>query len=195
MKFIEKTKRKLVYTDFDDALGEESVIVLPAFSAGVDTERFRDKALQFLRRHENDPAIQKLKWNEPMTPEDLVALEAIFLAEGSTKQDIEAASRQRDGLGLFVRSLIGLDREAAKRAFHGFSEGKALTANQIEFVNLIIDHLARSGWVAPAQLYESPFTDLHPHGVDGVFDDVRVQEMLSILTAIRQNAEFISRQS
>jgi type I restriction enzyme R subunit len=38
-------------------------------------------------------------------------------------------------MGLFVRSLVGLDREAAKQAFAGFVAGSTLTANQIEFVN------------------------------------------------------------
>jgi type I restriction enzyme, R subunit len=44
-------------------------------------------------------------------------------------------------LGLFVRSLVGLDREAAKSALGKFASGSTLTANQIEFVNEIVDHL------------------------------------------------------
>jgi type I restriction enzyme, R subunit len=40
---------------------------------------------------------------------------------------------------LFARSLTGLDRSAAKAAFTAFTEGKKLTANQLEFVNLVID--------------------------------------------------------
>lgn len=43
-------------------------------------------------------------------------------------------------LGLFVRSMVGLDREAAKRAFEGFLNGRTLTASQIQFVNLVIDY-------------------------------------------------------
>jgi hypothetical protein len=39
---------------------------------------------------------------------------------------------------LFVRSLVGLDRQAAKDALAGFLSGKALSANQIEFVGLIV---------------------------------------------------------
>jgi type I restriction enzyme R subunit len=68
-------------------------------------------------------------------------------------------------------------------------DGKTLTANQIEFVDLVIDHLPRHGWIEPSQLYESLFIDLHPCGVDGVFSDQEVRAMLSILTAVKQNAE------
>ena len=59
---------------------------------------------------------------------------------------------QPHGLGLFVRSLVGLDREAAKRALARFLTGGTLGANQIEFVNLIVDHLTEFGAMDPALL-------------------------------------------
>jgi type I restriction enzyme R subunit len=189
VKLIERSKRKIVYTSFDDELGEEMVIALPDVPAGVDIEKLRAKAQEFLKKHEQDAAIQRLKWNEPLSAADLLALEVIFAAEGTSAAGIEEAKRVSHGLGLFVRSLVGLDRAAAKQSFGSFLNGKTLTANQIEFVNLVVDHLSRRGWIEPSQLYESPFIDLHPHGVDGVFNDREVREMLSILTSIRQNAE------
>jgi type I site-specific restriction endonuclease len=57
------------------------------------------------------------------------------------------------------RSLVGLDREAAKQAIAGFVSGKTLGANQIEFVSLIVEHLTEHGAMKPELLYESPFTD------------------------------------
>jgi type I site-specific restriction endonuclease len=36
----------------------------------------------------------------------------------------------------------------------------ALSVNQIEFVNLIVNHLTEHGAMEAAMLYESPFTDL-----------------------------------
>jgi type I restriction enzyme R subunit len=68
------------------------------------------------------------------------------------------------------------------------SEGKTLNANQIHFINLIIDYLTQSGWMHAAQLYESPFTDFSPRGVEGVFDSAQVTQLLSILDSIRQAA-------
>jgi type I restriction enzyme R subunit len=189
VQLIERAKRKIVYTSFDDELGEESMIALPDVPVGVDIEKLRAKAQEFLKKHEQDRAIQRLKWNEPLAPDDLQALEAIFAAEGTSAASIEEAKRVGHGLGLFVRSLVGLDRAAAKRSFSSFLDGKTLTANQIEFVDLVIDHLSRRGWIDPSQLYESPFIDLHPHGVDGIFSDGDVREMLGILTSIRKNAE------
>ena len=81
--------------------------------------------------------------------------------------NMRKATEESHGLGLFVRSLVGLDREAAKQAFAGFLAGTTLNANQIEFVNLIVDHLTEHGVMGAAPLYESPFTDITPRGPDG----------------------------
>ena len=43
VKFIEKTKRPTIYTDFTDSMGEEREIELPGFDSGHDVERFADK--------------------------------------------------------------------------------------------------------------------------------------------------------
>jgi type I restriction enzyme R subunit len=59
-------------------------------------------------------------------------------------------------LGLFVRSLVGLDRHAAKEALARFLADKSLAASQIAFVNLIVDHLTQHGVMEAGQLYESP---------------------------------------
>jgi type I restriction enzyme R subunit len=91
-------------------------------------------------------------------------------------------------LGLFLRSLVGLDREAAKRSFDAFLLGKTPTGNQIEFLNLIIDHLTQRGWIDPSLLYESPFTDISPRGVEGVFDGAEVTQLLTVLSGIREHA-------
>ena len=91
-------------------------------------------------------------------------------------------------IGLFVRSIVGMDREAAKRAFEGFLAGKKLSANQIQFVNLVIDYLTQAGWISAAQLYESPFTDFSPKGVEGVFSSEQVIQLVGILEDIRKRA-------
>ena len=92
------------------------------------------------------------------------------------------------GLGLFVRSLVGLDREAAKNALGGFLNGRIWTASQIEFVNLIVNHLTEHGVMEAARLYESPFTDLTPRGPDGLFSTAQVDALLAALAAVRATA-------
>jgi type I restriction enzyme, R subunit len=187
VKFIDKTKRRTIYTDFVDLMGEEREFQLPEFGPAADAERFREKAEQFLKTHEDDPVIHKLRFNEPLTKDDLSSLEKILLEAGAeTVADLK--KRSEGQLGLLVRSMVGLDREAAKRAFDNFLNGKTLNANQIHFVNLVIDYLTQAGWMSPGQLYDSPFTDFSPRGVEGVFDPTQVTQLLGVLDTIRRTA-------
>lgn len=189
VKFIEKTKRPTIYADFTDSMGEETEIELLGFDSGHNVERFADKTQQFLKAHEDDPTIHKLRFNERLTKRDLEALEKMLVEAGAGTAKYLSKVRSGSGLGLLVRSLVGLDREAAKRAFDGFLAGKTLTANQIQFVNLIVDYLTQSGWMHAAQLYESPFTDFSPKGVEGVFSPEQTAQLVGVLDEIRATAE------
>lgn len=189
VKLIEWIKRKPVFTDFEDEIGEGQEVTLPMFTTGTDFERFKQKARLFLRDHEDHAAIRKLRMNEPLTTDDIVELERMMLEAGVASQELlETAKKESDGLGLFVRSLVGMDRSAAKRAFDRFLSGKNQTANQIEFIDLVINYLTEHGTMDPVLLYESPFTDINPLGVEGVFATGEVTELINILQTIRVNA-------
>ena len=86
----------------------------------------------------------KLKRNEPLTATDLKELERIFLEAGVDETALDALQSD-GGIPRFVRALVGLDREAAKRAFAEFLENRRLSADQLEFLNLIIGHLTERG--------------------------------------------------
>jgi type I restriction enzyme, R subunit len=153
---------------------------LPGISVGTDMDAFRRKARLFLKPHENHIAVIKVKRNEPLTVTDLAELERIFVEAGVDEGSLTAL-RADGGLPRFVRSLVGLDREAAKQAFAGFLEGRTLTAAQLEFVALVIDHLTARGVMDPKLLYESPFTDFDSKGVDGIFDHADVVRLVQVL--------------
>ena len=154
VKFIEKSRRVPVYTNFKDELRAAEHVALPGISTGVDAERFREKALAFLRDKLEEPALHKVRWNEPLTAADLESLEQMLVEAGvGTAEQVKIVARQEHGLGLFLRSLVGLDRVAAKSgAFSRFIEEQQLNASQLDFVNLIIDHLTQCGWMWPEKL-------------------------------------------
>jgi type I restriction enzyme, R subunit len=141
IELIEVKRRPIVYTDFEDEIGASAEVELRGVNVGTDMDRFRAKARHFLKEHADRIAILKLRRNEPLTPTDLAELERIFVDAGAQPEQLDAI-RAEGGLGLFVRSLVGLDREAAKKAFAEFLAQRKPTGDQIEFVNMIVDHLA-----------------------------------------------------
>lgn len=187
VNLIEKKQRTPIYTDFEDEMGTETNVPLPGFAPRDDFEKFRAKARAFLREHQDHLTIHKLRMNQPLTQADLAELDRMLSNVGAAT-DIERAKTESNGLGLFVRSLVGLEREAAKRALDGFLNGKTLGANQIEFVSLIVDHLTEHGMMDAALLYESPFTDISPQGPEGLFTSTEMDELGAAFDQVRTAA-------
>jgi type I restriction enzyme R subunit len=83
---------------------------------------------------------------------------------------------------------VGLDREVAKGLFNEFLVGTTYNANQIEFINLIINQLVDHGIVDVGLLYESPFTDIAPTGPDALFTAEQVNRIMQLLEEIKLSA-------
>jgi type I restriction enzyme, R subunit len=189
VKLIDKQQRKPIYTNFEDQMGAETAFELPGFSAPDSFERFRAKARHFLQVNKDHLTIHKLRMNEPLTSADLAELERVFIESGvGTTSDVEKAKAESAGLGLFVRSLVGMDRQAAKNALAAFLSSGNFRANQIQFLDEIINHLTEHGTLDAGRLYESPYTDFNPNGVEGVFSPLQVDALISILEIVRNRA-------
>ncbi|WP_210495684.1 DEAD/DEAH box helicase family protein [Microvirga antarctica] len=188
VKHIDKRRRGIVYTNFEDLLGEAAPITLPQVGE-VDFTRFKRKARHFLREHENHIALFKLRHGKPLTTTDLGELQEMLIAAGIGNQaQIDKATENSHGFGTFVRSLVGLDRGAAAEAFGEFLADKNATADQIEFIDMIIEHLTEKGVMDPAYLYESPFTDVAPSGPEQVFDFERAKRLVTVIRGINDSA-------
>ena len=101
---------------------------------------------------------------------------------------MKRARKTSQGFGRFVRSMVGLERAAVREAFGEFLAAGVTTAAQIEFINMVIEHLTDQGVMDPALLYEPPFTDVAPTGPDQLFDEEKVARLFIKIQAINDSA-------
>lgn len=157
MKYI-PTGQKLIYnTNFTDEIlsmeWHESEL------ENDDLKNYKTKAEYYVRQHQDNEVIAKLKGNVPLTTKDVQALENILWSEIGTKKDYEEEYGDKP-LGEFVREIVGLDMNAAKTAFSEYLDETNLDSRQIYFVNQIIEFIVHNGMMKDLSvLQETPFTD------------------------------------
>ena len=149
----------------------------------------KKKVEAYVRANESHIAIYKLKRNEPLTEKDLEELELMLFSaeEIESRERFEEVYGNNMSLKLFIRKIVGLDRNAAKAVFAKYLEGSNFSGNQIRFVENIIDHLTQNGIMNPGLLYESPFSDIHDEGLDGVFNDDDADSLVSLISSFNNN--------
>lgn len=157
-------------TDFDDEV--LSVEWNDSDLENDDLKNYKAKAEFYVRQHQDNAVISKLKSNVPLTVEDVKVLEGILWSEVGTKQDYEAEYGQKP-LGEFVREIVGLDMAAAKDAFAEYLNDANLDSRQIYFVNQIVEYIVHNGLLKDLSvLQESPFTD--QGSITEIFTDLSV---------------------
>ncbi|MCC6067686.1 DEAD/DEAH box helicase family protein [Ferrovum sp. PN-J185] len=189
IKLLPKSERPIVYTDFDDSITGIDMVDLPLVTAGLDYERFKTKIRDFLKAHEDRLAVYKLRTNKPITATDVAELEAILLEQAAGDMHlIEQAKESAGGLGLFVRSLLGLERGAAMEAMSEFLNEQNATASQLEFAKLIVNFLTVDGVITKDRLYESPFINVAATGPDSIFPAEKIEQLFKVIEEIRLRA-------
>lgn len=156
MKYVSSEKVKYTTNFADELLSmewKESEL------ENDELKNYKAKAEHYIRQHQDNPAIAKLKTNQPLTQSDIEALEETLWHEVGTKQDYEQEFGAKP-LGEFVREIVGLDMNAAKEAFSAYLTDANLDSQQIYFVNQIVEYIVRNGMMKDfSVLQEPPFTD------------------------------------
>ena len=152
-----------------------------------DLKNYRAKAEYYVRQHQDNSVIAKLKGNVPLTKNDVAELEKILWNEVGTKEEYTAEYGEKP-LGEFVREIVGLDMNAAKEAFAEFLGNTTLDARQIYFVNQIVEYIVHNGMMKDLSvLQDAPFTD--KGSVVEIFTDLSVWAGIrKVIESINMNA-------
>jgi len=189
MKYLDRDKQVIVTTDFEDELDRSGVAEHDLIPAYGRMQSYKDRVASYIRNHKDHLVIQKLKTNKPITEKELQSLEDILFDEKTvgTKQDYIDNFGDKP-LGEFIRSIVGLDVGAAQAAFAEFIQAGNLRADQMTFINAIIQYLTKNGIVDKKMLFEAPFTNIHDQGLLGVFDDAGAHKVIKLIERVNGNA-------
>jgi type I restriction enzyme R subunit len=188
VKYLDTSSRTVVYTNMID-----SEVTLKVNEADLNSNygvAYRRRVESYIRENKHQLTISKLVNNQPITSKELTHLEKLLFdnEDRGTKEDF-IKEYGEEPLGVFIRSLVGLDTKAAQSAFTEFIQTGNLSADQMTFIQRIISFLTVNGTIDPSMLFEPPFTDMNDQGILGVFDDGQAQRVINIIERINENAE------
>jgi type I restriction enzyme R subunit len=187
VQYLESSSRAIIYTNLIDS---DITVTFnePDISSNYGNS-YRRRVESFIRENKNQLTISKLLTNEPITAKELKLLEEILFngEERGTRADFVKEFGE-EPLGVFIRSIIGLDVKAAQDAFSDFLQAGSLRADQMTFIQNIISYLTKNGTIEPSMLFEPPFTDMNDQGLLGLFEDGDAHKVISIIERINENA-------
>lgn len=189
IKFLDAENTPIYFTMFQDEFVGKTQEHLLVYNFN-DLDTYKRKVEQYLKEQSNNLVIHKLRHNVPITKGELETLDHMLFDQGSigTKAEFTQAYGEQP-LGKFIRSIVGLEANAAKLAFGEILIGQTLNSQQIRFMDTIINFLQVKGIIEPSMLFESPFTDIDSSGIMGVFDESTSIKIISLLEGINSNAE------
>ena len=186
MQYLHKEMKTKVIDFTDKVVFEREGERLKPDSALDD---YYERAFRYVHENENHPVLVKLKNNLPLDNSDMADLEKIFWHEIGSHEEYQNMLPQEEKdtpLGKFVRSLTGLSREAAQKAFSAFLDESVYTKEQIGLVKNIMEWMISNGTMDRKELRNTD--NLGGIAITEVFDAVGVKHILSVIDAINANA-------
>ena len=163
---------------------EERADHIPTFE-GHDLIAYRQRVESLLKKHfENDPILKRIRAGLAVSEADLETLAGmvIHIDPQIDLKHLPVHIGVKGDLHRALRSIIGLDVEAVDAAFNGFHRKHLeLTAQQVRFIRMLKNHICINGGLEIDRLYEAPFTALSADGIDGVFGEAMIDELLGLI--------------
>ena len=186
IKFLEESgdgKKHIVTRLTDPVIDRKEGALL---DAAYDFEDYRAKVNRYVNENGDTLAIHKLTHNIPLTDGDYQELERVLTSELGSRQDYEREFGDTP-FGLLIRRIAKLDHDAAMQAFSAFINDESLNQKQIAFVQKIINHIERNGYMENVSLLTKPPFD-KPVSFLKLFDAKTRTALMSAINTVRDNA-------
>lgn len=186
MKFLEDEIKidNTVYSNFIDEIGEIRETSILANSR-LDIDGYRKKITHYLEENKNHLTLYKLRNNIQITNDDLNELERMLLDQNNITHDQLNVVCDNRSLGIFIRSILGLERNVVSSIFAEFLEESNYNSRQIDFINAVVNSFTINGVLEPKMLYQPPFTEIDSNSVGGLFNDSDCEKIITLMKEIK----------
>ena len=173
MRYTAYSRKKLV-TDIPDEITKSDVEIE---ETAIDIRSYKEKVIDYLVEHSENPVILKIKNLEPISNDDLDELERVLWHELGTEKDYRKETQQAN-LAAFVRSLVGLSQEAVNVKFGEYLFGGQFNSQQQEFIRSVINYVRENGDIELQDIVNTePFSNFDINEMFGT----KVQILVSIV--------------
>jgi len=193
MQYLEKLVQPILDTNVEDTIIDAKEGD-PLYVSN-DFKNYKKKVEFYLKQHEDNLSVYKLKNNKKLNETDMKELERILWTELGSKDDYIKEYGDTP-IGHLVRKIVGVDRAAVNEAFSKFLSDEHLNVNQIRFVNLIIDYIVANGNIEDnAVLMEEPFKSVG--SITALFKDNlgTAKEIMNVVADIKSNSEQMAQEA
>ena len=197
--FLDTDGKHLNYIvgDFEDTYISTEVKDINVFASAYINSK--EKFQKYLDKNKSLLSIKKLRNNIELDEDDLkelkkvlysneeVNLEVLKSENNSEIEKISSLYGENESFGIFIRSLIGLDREAINKEFSEFLNKEKFNSNQIELINLIIENIVKYGAYSKSEIPKLS-NDILGKSIDNIFTDRNdLQKIVDIVNKINSN--------
>ena len=158
LKFLVGRGNQSFTVDIEDTISDDGEVdgITPRVS-------YRQSVLDFLASHRTLPVLLKIQNLEQLTGADFAELERILWNELGSKDDYNRCTVGMacgNNVAIFIRSMVGVDRQNAMKRFSDFISGNELNAEQEDFLNTIISYVSENGDITKEIVVnEAPFDE------------------------------------
>ncbi|MCQ8213256.1 DEAD/DEAH box helicase family protein [Cetobacterium somerae] len=194
----DNSSQKIIYTDFSDEIIKTET---KGISFGVyDFLPTRDRVRKIMLENKEKASLIKLKNNIVLDDIDIKELNDILFGNKivtvdevyeEVKKENEVKQNKDITLGLFLRSIIGLDGKAVEEQFCELISGKGFSGVQIELIDYIIKHYVKNGVFYKKQLRDPDIKNFYGAEFFSIFPNMEdAKSLVDIIDSINGTANF-----
>jgi type I restriction enzyme R subunit len=198
MRFRQRRRDPMMLLDIADLTAVKEWIEFGPEQERMSTSVYREKVEAYILGLVADsPVLRKMQEGDEISASEIRDLARLLEAQSLhiTEDRLRKVYDHKTARFIqFIRNILGLERleswsETVTRAFDEFiARHTTFSALQIRFLQTLRTFILQTGKVERENLIAQPFTNLHPQGIRGLFEPSQIQEIMTFVQEIGQQA-------